>query len=112
LLQTVEEIAKRHHFPQAINQIKTAREACINAIEHSLSPDRKIYQNSRSSRQDRHYSIKSWTSAGRRKGFDRGPRAAARLGPEFDEGLMDEVTIERSMTAPDTNDEVPKNRGK
>jgi serine/threonine-protein kinase RsbW len=44
--QTVEEIAKRHHFaPRAINQIKTALvEACINASEHSLSPDRKIYQ--------------------------------------------------------------------
>ena len=44
--QTVEEIAKRHKFPQkAINQIKTALvEACINAQEHSLSPDQKIYQ--------------------------------------------------------------------
>ena len=43
---TVEEIAKRHNFPaKAINQIKTALvEACINASEHSLSPDRKIYQ--------------------------------------------------------------------
>ncbi|HEX8289944.1 MAG TPA: ATP-binding protein [Pyrinomonadaceae bacterium] len=44
--QTLEEIARRHHFaPKAINQIKTALvEACINATEHSLSPDRKIYQ--------------------------------------------------------------------
>jgi anti-sigma regulatory factor (Ser/Thr protein kinase) len=44
--QTVEEIARRHHFPaKAINQIKTAFvEACINASEHSDSPDRKIYQ--------------------------------------------------------------------
>ncbi len=42
----VEEIARRHNFPpKAINQIKTALvEACINASEHSLSPDRKIYQ--------------------------------------------------------------------
>ncbi len=42
----VEEIARRHAFePKAINQIKTALvEACINATEHSLSPDRKIYQ--------------------------------------------------------------------
>lgn len=42
----VEEIARRHSFaPKAINQIKTALvEACINAAEHSLSPDRKIYQ--------------------------------------------------------------------
>lgn len=44
--QAVEEIARRHQFkPAAINQIKTALvEACINAAEHSLSPDRKIYQ--------------------------------------------------------------------
>ncbi len=43
---TIEEIARRHNFaPRAINQIKTALvEACINATEHSLSPDRKIYQ--------------------------------------------------------------------
>ena len=42
----VEEIARKHRFaPKAINQIKTALvEACINATEHSLSPDRKIYQ--------------------------------------------------------------------
>ena len=43
---TVEQIARRINFqPEAINQIKTALvEACINATEHSLSPDRKIYQ--------------------------------------------------------------------
>ncbi|HSQ23187.1 MAG TPA: ATP-binding protein, partial [Pyrinomonadaceae bacterium] len=43
---TVEKIARRVNFrPEAINQIKTALiEACINAAEHSLSPDRKIYQ--------------------------------------------------------------------
>jgi serine/threonine-protein kinase RsbW len=43
---TVEQIARRLEFqPDAINQIKTALvEACINAAEHSLSPDRKIYQ--------------------------------------------------------------------
>jgi serine/threonine-protein kinase RsbW len=43
---TVEQIARRVNFrPEAINQIKTALvEACINAAEHSLSPDRKIYQ--------------------------------------------------------------------
>lgn len=42
----VEEIARRHDFdPRSINQIKTALvEACINASEHSLSPDGKIYQ--------------------------------------------------------------------
>lgn len=43
---TAEQIAKRLLFrPEAINQIKTAVvEACINASEHSFSPDRKIYQ--------------------------------------------------------------------
>jgi serine/threonine-protein kinase RsbW len=43
---TAEQIARRLNFsPEAINQIKTAVvEACINASEHSLSPDRKIYQ--------------------------------------------------------------------
>jgi len=42
----VEQIARRLNFhPTAINQIKTAIvEACINAAEHSFSPDRKIYQ--------------------------------------------------------------------
>jgi serine/threonine-protein kinase RsbW len=43
---TAEQIARRLSFrPEAINQIKTAIvEACINASEHSLSLDRKIYQ--------------------------------------------------------------------
>ena len=43
---TVEQIARRLNFrPEAINQIKHAVvEACINASEHSLSPDRKIHQ--------------------------------------------------------------------
>lgn len=42
----IEEIARRAGFSaKSINQIKTALiEACINAIEHSHSPDRKIYQ--------------------------------------------------------------------
>ena len=42
----LEDIARKHSFPaKAVNQIKTALvEACINAAEHSLSPDRKIYQ--------------------------------------------------------------------
>jgi anti-sigma regulatory factor (Ser/Thr protein kinase) len=43
---TVEQIARRHQFsPDDITKIKHALvEACINASEHSLSPDRKIYQ--------------------------------------------------------------------
>jgi serine/threonine-protein kinase RsbW len=41
-----EEIARRIELPaKTVNQIKTALiEACINAAEHSLSPDRKIHQ--------------------------------------------------------------------
>jgi serine/threonine-protein kinase RsbW len=44
--RTAEQIARRINFqPEAINQIKTALiEACINATEHSTSPERKIYQ--------------------------------------------------------------------
>jgi serine/threonine-protein kinase RsbW len=44
--QMLEEIAKRYDFPaKSVNQIKTALvEACINAVEHGHSPDRKIYQ--------------------------------------------------------------------
>ena len=44
--RTAEQIARTADFePEAINQIKTALiEACINAAEHSDSPDRKIHQ--------------------------------------------------------------------
>jgi serine/threonine-protein kinase RsbW len=44
--RTVEQVARAADFGQeAINQIKTALiEACINAAEHSDSPDRRIYQ--------------------------------------------------------------------
>ncbi|HWP44239.1 MAG TPA: ATP-binding protein [Blastocatellia bacterium] len=44
--RTVEQIARAADFDQeAINQIKTALiEACINAAEHSDSPDRRIHQ--------------------------------------------------------------------
>jgi serine/threonine-protein kinase RsbW len=44
--RTVEQVARAADFDQeAINQIKTALiEACINASEHSDSPDRRIHQ--------------------------------------------------------------------
>ncbi len=44
--QTIDDLAERHGFPKKVtNQIKTAVvEACINAAEHSLSPDQKIVQ--------------------------------------------------------------------
>ncbi len=93
----VEEIARRHKLDsRSINQIKTALiEACINASEHSLSPDRKIYQRFRIE-DDRVVLTVS----------NRGLRLASNLSTnEPDEGrrgwglklmrrLMDEVTIE------------------
>lgn len=95
----VEEIARRHHFPQkAINQIKTALvEACINAVEHSLSPDRKIYQKfavepdkiniivSNRGLRLTDAKVMETTPAGGRRGW----------GLSLMKGLMDEVTIER-----------------
>jgi serine/threonine-protein kinase RsbW len=43
---TLEDIARRHKIPaKEVNRIKTALvEACINATEHSKSPDRRIHQ--------------------------------------------------------------------
>ncbi|MCA1589863.1 MAG: ATP-binding protein, partial [Acidobacteria bacterium] len=43
---SVEEIARRHNFDaKSVNQIKTALiEACINAAEHGVSPDKRIHQ--------------------------------------------------------------------
>lgn len=93
----VEDIARRHNLDaKSINQIKTALvEACINASEHSLSPDRKIYQRFRIE-DDRVVLTVS----------NRGLRLASHpAGPEPVEGrrgwglklmrkLMDEVTIE------------------
>ncbi|MEP6704125.1 MAG: ATP-binding protein [Acidobacteriota bacterium] len=93
----VEEIARRHNLDsRSINQVKTALiEACINASEHSLSPDRKIYQRFRIE----HDRIVLTVS-------NRGLRLTSSLTPnEPDEGrrgwglklmrkLMDEVTIE------------------
>jgi serine/threonine-protein kinase RsbW len=96
---TVEEIAKRHAFPtKAINQIKTALvEACINAAEHSLSPDGKIYQKFAID----HDKITITIS-------NRGLRLADKImketapdegrrgwGLKLITGLMDEVTVER-----------------
>ncbi len=45
-VHTLEDIARRHNIPQQeTNRIKTALvEACINASEHSKSPDKRIHQ--------------------------------------------------------------------
>lgn len=95
----VEEIAKRYQFsPKAINQIKTALvEACINATEHSLSPDRKIYQNFAFETDKLVITISN-------RGLRLADKQAAEINP--DEGrrgwglklmqtLMDEVTFEQ-----------------
>jgi serine/threonine-protein kinase RsbW len=97
--QTVEEIAKRHNFPQkAINQIKTALvEACINAVEHSLSPDRKIYQKFavESDRIDITVSNRGLRLADA-KVTHAAPTGGRRgWGLTLMKGLMDEVTVER-----------------
>ena len=97
--QTVEEIAKRHNFPQkAINQIKTALvEACINAVEHSLSPDRKIHQKFtiESDRIDITVSNRGLRLADA-KVIHAAPTGGRRgWGLSLMKGLMDEVTVER-----------------
>jgi serine/threonine-protein kinase RsbW len=93
----LEEIARRHNLDsKSINQIKTALiEACINASEHSLSPDRRIYQRFRIEGDRAVLTVSN-----------RGLRLASRVAAvEPDEGrrgwglklmrrLMDEVTIE------------------
>ncbi len=95
----VEEIARRHNFPpKAINQIKTALvEACINASEHSLSPDRKIYQ--RFSVNDEKITI-TVSNRGLRL-VDKAAAAEPETGQgrrgwglSLMKGLMDDVTVE------------------
>ena len=104
---TVEQIARRLNFqPEAINQIKTALvEACINASEHSLSPDRKIYQRFRvesdkltvtvSSRGVR---LPAAASANGHNSDDAGPddsKGRRGWGLKLIRTLMDEVEFER-----------------
>jgi serine/threonine-protein kinase RsbW len=109
---TVEQIARRISFqPEAINQIKTALvEACINAAEHSLSPDRKIYQRFRvesdrlvvtvSSRGVVPPGLNAQTNAnGASRENGNGAREAAKerrgWGLKLIKSLMDEVEFER-----------------
>ena len=97
---TIEEIAKRHNFPaKTINQIKTALvEACINAAEHSLSPDRKIYQK---------FSVtdEKITITISNRGLRLADKAATQVqsqtgrrgwGLKLIQGLMDEVKLEQT----------------
>ncbi len=106
---TVEEIARRLNFrPEAINQIKHAVvEAFINASEHSLSPDRKIYQRFRveddilvitiSSRGIVPVSIEARNGEGNASPTDGKETLATRrgLGLNLIKSLMDEVEFER-----------------
>lgn len=96
---TVEEIAKRHGFStKAINQIKTALvEACINAAEHSLSPDRKIYQKiiidaDRIAITVSNRGLRLADKMAKEPSPDEGRRG---WGLKLIKGLMDEVTIEQ-----------------
>ena len=105
---TVEQIARRLHFqPAAINQIKHAViEACINASEHSLSPDRKIYQRFRAEDDKLVITISSRGILPAGLGVQNGePEAASGeigslgnrrgLGLSMIRTLMDEVEFER-----------------
>jgi serine/threonine-protein kinase RsbW len=106
----VEQIARRLNFTvEAINQIKTAVvEACINASEHSLSPDRKIYQrfqveNDRLSITISSRGILPLNFAGNSEGEEEGTTADESQKPDDRRGwglkliqtLMDEVEFER-----------------
>lgn len=103
--RTAEQIARAADFDaEAINQIKTALiEACINAAEHSDSPDKKIYQ---------HFAIANdkliITVSNKGKTFGRAngqstPSVATRPGKgargrglQIIRALMDEVRFERT----------------
>jgi serine/threonine-protein kinase RsbW len=99
--QAIEQIARRVNFKsEAINQIKTALiEACINAAEHSLSPDRKIYQRFRVE-DDRLVVIVASRGIvpGSENGFrpgDEGTKSRRGWGLKLIQTLMDEVEFER-----------------
>ena len=97
---TIEEIAKRHNFPaKAINQIKTALvEACINATEHSLSPDRRIHQKF-SVEADKitiTVSNRGVRLADREVNPDTKDEGRRGWGLKLMRGLMDEVRIDRT----------------
>lgn len=98
----LEEISRRYDFPaKTVNQMKTALvEACINAAEHGLSPDRKIYQKFAVS--DRKVVI-TVSNRGLRLGdrMARGAAAQSELGEgrrgwglNLIRSLMDEVRVE------------------
>ena len=104
--RTVEQIARSADFDQeAINQIKTALiEACINAAEHSDSPDRRIHQ--RFALADDRLTV-TVRNKGKSFGFDgppspraatiaAGQKASRGRGLQIIRALMDEVHFERT----------------
>lgn len=99
---TVEQIARRIKFrPDAINQIKLALvEACINASEHSLSPDRKIYQRFRVENDKLVVTVASRgvvpaNLAGQYGGHNGEGKSRRGWGLKLIKTLMDEVEFER-----------------
>ncbi len=99
--RTVEQIARTADFDQeAINQIKTALiEACINAAEHSESPDRKIYQKFKL---EGHRLIITVANKGKSLDWTATPSAASSAkatrgrGLQIIRALMDDVWFERT----------------
>jgi len=99
---TVEQIARRVNFrPDAINQIKLALvEACINAAEHSLSPDRKIYQRFRVENDKLVVTVASRgvvpaNIPGQNGGLSGNGKSRRGWGLKLIRSLMDEVEFER-----------------
>jgi len=99
---TVEQIARRIKFgPEAINQIKLALvEACINATEHSLSPDRKIYQRFRVEGDKLVVTVASRgvvpaNTPGQNGGGNGNGKSRRGWGLKLIQTLMDEVEFER-----------------
>jgi serine/threonine-protein kinase RsbW len=98
---TVEQIARRIKFgPDAINQIKLALvEACINATEHSLSPDRKIYQRFRIEDDKLIVTVASRgvvpASVSGQNGLSEPGKSRRGWGLKLIKTLMDEVEFER-----------------
>jgi serine/threonine-protein kinase RsbW len=102
--QAVDQIARRLKFPPlAINQIKTALvEACINAAEHSLSPDRKIYQRFRAENDKLVLTVASrgvvpanLANPSGEKNGNQTTQARRGWGLKLIETLMDEVEFQR-----------------
>ncbi|HEU4386413.1 MAG TPA: ATP-binding protein, partial [Blastocatellia bacterium] len=97
--RTAEQIARAAEFDQdSINQIKTALvEACLNAAEHSDSPDRRIYQHFALAEDQ--LLIRVSNKGGTFTLLDNGSAPGSRnrgRGLQIIRALMDEVRFERT----------------